>query len=44
VVVDQWYVPGPDRGAVRNQMAPMPAQLVEELADHGYDPRLRAVW
>jgi hypothetical protein len=44
VVVDQWYVPGPDRAAVRNQMAPMPAQLVEELADHGYDPRLGAVW
>jgi pilus assembly protein CpaF len=44
VVVDEWYVPGPDRAAVRNQTAPMPAQLVDELVDHGYVPGLGAGW
>jgi Flp pilus assembly CpaF family ATPase len=44
VVADQWYVPGPDRAAIRNRTSPIPAKVVDELVDHGYVPSLGATW
>jgi Flp pilus assembly CpaF family ATPase len=44
VVADQWYSAGRDRAAVRNQNAPIPNQLLDELVAYGYDPTLAARW
>ncbi|HZM32056.1 MAG TPA: ATPase, T2SS/T4P/T4SS family [Acidimicrobiales bacterium] len=44
VVADQWFGPGRDRAAVRNQNAPIPNQLLDELVAYGYDPTLAARW
>jgi pilus assembly protein CpaF len=44
VVTDEWYVPGPDRAAVRNHLSPPPAKLVEELVAYGCDPTLEPGW
>jgi hypothetical protein len=44
VVADQWYVAGPDRAAVKNQMSPIPTRLLDELVAYGYDPTLGAAW
>lgn len=38
VVTDEWFHPGPDGRAVRNQSAPIPVRLLDELVAHGYDP------
>lgn len=40
VVTSQWFVPGPDGGAVPNPHSPIPATIAEELVDYGYDPSL----
>jgi pilus assembly protein CpaF len=40
VVTSQWFVPGPDGAAVANPHAPIPAGLLGELIDYGYDPSL----
>jgi hypothetical protein len=40
VVTSQWFVPGPDGAAVANPHAPIPAALLDELVDYGYDPSL----
>jgi Flp pilus assembly CpaF family ATPase len=40
VVTSQWFVPGPDGAAVDNPRAPIPAGLLGELIDYGYDPAL----
>jgi Flp pilus assembly CpaF family ATPase len=44
VVTDEWYVPGPDRAAVRNHLAPPPAKVLDELVAYGYDPGLEPGW
>ena len=40
VVTSQWFIPGPDGAAVANPHAPIPAGLLGELVDYGYDPSL----
>ncbi|HET6953509.1 MAG TPA: ATPase, T2SS/T4P/T4SS family [Acidimicrobiales bacterium] len=44
VVTDEWYIPGPDRAAVRNPMAPPAAKVMDELVAYGYDPTLEPGW
>jgi pilus assembly protein CpaF len=44
VVADEWYIPGPDRAAVRNPLAPPPAKVLDELVAYGYDPSLEPGW
>jgi Flp pilus assembly CpaF family ATPase len=35
-ITDQWYVAGPDGDAVRNPRSPIPADILHDLVDHGY--------
>jgi pilus assembly protein CpaF len=45
VVTNEWFVPGPDKAAIRNPGAPIPIDILDRLVDHGYDPDLHAeVW
>jgi Flp pilus assembly CpaF family ATPase len=45
VVTNEWFVPGPDKAAIRNPGAPIPIDMLDRLVDHGYDPDLHAeVW
>lgn len=37
-ITDQWYVSDPHGHAVRNPRSPIPADVVDELAAHGYQP------
>jgi pilus assembly protein CpaF len=40
VVSNDWFVPGPDRAAVRNPNAPIPVHMLDLLIEHGYEPDL----
>jgi Flp pilus assembly CpaF family ATPase len=40
IITNEWFVPGPDGGAVRNPDAPIPVRLLDDLVRHGYDPSL----
>jgi Flp pilus assembly CpaF family ATPase len=40
VVTNDWFVPGPDRAAIRNPQCPIPVDILDRLAEHGYDPDL----
>jgi pilus assembly protein CpaF len=45
VITNEWFVPGPDKAAIRNPDAPIPIDILDRLVDHGYDPDLHAeVW
>jgi Flp pilus assembly CpaF family ATPase len=39
-ITDEWYVPGPDGYAVHNPKSPIPADVVRELSQYGYDAYL----
>jgi pilus assembly protein CpaF len=40
VITNEWFVPGPDRAAVRNPDCPIPVDVLDLLVRHGYDPSL----
>jgi pilus assembly protein CpaF len=40
VITNDWFVPGPDRAAVRNPNAPIPVATLDLLIEHGYNPDL----
>jgi pilus assembly protein CpaF len=40
VITNEWFVPGPDKAAVRNPNAPIPIEMLDRLLDHGYNPDL----
>jgi len=40
VITNEWFIPGPDRSAVRNPHGPIPVDMLDLLMDHGYDPEL----
>jgi Flp pilus assembly CpaF family ATPase len=40
VITNDWFVPGPDRAAVRNPRAPIPVAALDMLVEHGYEPAL----
>jgi pilus assembly protein CpaF len=40
VVTNEWFVPGPDRAALRNPHCPIPVAVLDLLTEHGYDPSL----
>jgi pilus assembly protein CpaF len=45
VITNEWFVPGPDKAAIRNPDAPIPIDMLDRLVEHGYDPDLHAeVW
>lgn len=45
VITNEWFVPGPDKAAVRNPDAPIPVDVLDRLLDHGYEPDLHTeVW
>lgn len=40
VITNEWFVPGPDRAAVRNPNSPIPVDMLDLLMEHGYEPDL----
>ena len=40
IITNDWFVPGPDRAAVRNPHAPIPVDILGLLMEHGYEPSL----
>lgn len=45
IVTNDWFVPGPDKAAVRNPTCPIPVDMLDRLVEHGYDPELHeAAW
>jgi pilus assembly protein CpaF len=40
VITNDWFVPGPDRAAVRNANCPIPIDILDLLIEHGYEPDL----
>jgi Flp pilus assembly CpaF family ATPase len=40
IITNDWFVPGPDRAAVRNPRAPIPVATLDLLVEHGYEPAL----
>lgn len=40
VITNEWFIPGPDRAAVRNPNSPIPVDMLELLMEHGYEPEL----
>lgn len=40
VITNEWFVPGPDRAAVRNPNSPIPVDMLDQLIEHGYEPGL----
>jgi pilus assembly protein CpaF len=40
VISNDWFVPGPDRAAVRNPNTTIPVAVLDQLVEHGYDPEL----
>ena len=40
VITNEWFVPGPDRAAVRNPHAPIPVDMLDMLMEYGYEPDL----
>ncbi len=40
IITNDWFVPGPDRSAVRNSRAPIPVVTLDLLVEHGYEPSL----
>jgi Flp pilus assembly CpaF family ATPase len=45
IITNDWFVPGPDKAAIRNPNCPIPVEFLDRLIEHGYDPDLhRGPW
>ncbi|HLM64767.1 MAG TPA: ATPase, T2SS/T4P/T4SS family [Acidimicrobiales bacterium] len=45
IITNDWFVPGPDKAAIRNPNCPIPIDMLDRLVDAGYDPDLHTeIW
>jgi Flp pilus assembly CpaF family ATPase len=45
IITNDWFVPGPDKVAIRNPNCPIPVDILDRLVDEGYDPDLHVeIW
>ena len=40
IITNEWFVPGPDKAAIRNPRSPIPVDMLDLLLEHGYEPDL----